>query len=819
MPVDATFIQSVTDAFKSCHSILALSRSPLAVGALIAPALVLDDVSPTPDERGQALRLALQWAVEQLAPEPTSQPIGAARPLDDPTWRDPRWWRYTLLRHRYLEPLHPDEFVEGGRFTETLLALTGIPTADILFDERNRAIREAGQWLHRQLTSEIANERLRQMALESVYRPLAGKASALALLGIAAIFNDVFSRKLLLDLAAQERLTRVDAALDELLAERYLLAGDGASNLWMSPVLRSFIYDRQPVPELRRRHLFAARHFRQLGAGLAVVRHWQLAGEWRQATDDLLRCALDPNLDAQPVQFIALLRAFKSNTVNVEQWRDLQILLSDMLVRSSQPEEALNACREALKSTSDPAQQARIYRRIGKLYEEQNQQHAFSYYQLASERFAPNDPEYAILLKDRGWLRVLRREWEHAEADLTLALSIVVPDALELRADVLDALSSLQRGRGQARQAIESAQSALALREQAGDPLGVAKSFNTLGILYRTLAEYGNAIAAYNEAIAIYQRLDNTALIATALLNIGAAHHFAGDLHEAERHYQRCLNLCQETGGLVLTEVRAHSNLCEVLMDLQQVEAARLHWRSGCSLSVQSGFDDEVAYFRDLCQRYPALQSELAQIDRLTSQPKDTPPPASDQATAPLAVRSTPEQNGADLPLQGLNADDRQVLILAQSAGRVSARNLMEAGHVSKATATRRLAALAERGLLQRHGEGRGVHYVLNSKPIVAPVSVAAEQSAVIDYTESLMAALPQLAPPVSISSMHAPRLYRAVDSGELRLDVHVHVDKQLDLTSFFDLERRIGRLIGVEVNLLVDIQSRISNLESLVDI
>jgi hypothetical protein len=161
---DAGFTEHVNSAFKNYHSILALSRSTLANSALVAPALVRDSVSPTADERGHALRLALQWAVNLLAPEPPEYPLGTPRPYDDPTWRDPRWWRYNILRHRYLEPLHPDEFVEGGRYTETLIGLTGIPSADTFFEERNRAIREVAAWLRQQLTSGTSGVLLSQGA-------------------------------------------------------------------------------------------------------------------------------------------------------------------------------------------------------------------------------------------------------------------------------------------------------------------------------------------------------------------------------------------------------------------------------------------------------------------------------------------------------------------------------------------------------------------------------------------------------------------------------------------------------------------------------
>ena len=94
------FDLSVNEAFKQYQSVLALSRSPLAASDLVAPALVLDEVTPMAEERGRGLRIVLQWAVAQLAPAAPHYPLGEARPLDDPTWRDPRWWRYNILRHR-----------------------------------------------------------------------------------------------------------------------------------------------------------------------------------------------------------------------------------------------------------------------------------------------------------------------------------------------------------------------------------------------------------------------------------------------------------------------------------------------------------------------------------------------------------------------------------------------------------------------------------------------------------------------------------------------------------------------------------------------
>lgn len=801
VPPRAAFVQQVGEAFKNSASVLALSRSPLAAGPLVNPGLVLDELSPTLDERGMALRLALQWAVEELAPEPPAFPFGHARPLDDPTWRDPHWWRYTILRHRYLEPLHPDDFVEGGRFTETLLALTGMPSADLLFDERSRALRDAAHWLERQLADGRGSERIQALALQAVLEPLQEHRPVLALLGIASVFAGVFPRTLLLEMAAEEIVRYPDRALDLLVARRCLHVGDGEQSLWMSPVLRAHVVARQPAEQQQRRHLFAARAARESEHPVRAARHLLDAGMAQQAARILLALSDDQQNEAAP-DLIALLRRFTPQQVEPAQARDLSLLLADLCQRSAQIDDALAACRDALRHVSDPADQALIYRRMGKLYEEQNQAQALTYYQMALDRLPPDHPELGALLKDRGWLAILRREWEAAEADLARALTVLPRDETFVRADVYDALSSLRRGRGEYPAAVEYARSALALREAAGDLMRVGKSFNILGILFRFMGEYGSAISAYREAQAIFERLDNQALAATALLNIGTAYHFSEMLAEAEQYYRQCLALADEV-GLPLTEVRARSNLCEALMDQGREEEARLHWRAGYSLSQQSGFDDELAYLRELCERYPALASELAELDA------GALARAAAQSARESGAQVTPQSASAggaagELPLPSAHLDDDEhaALSLAQRAGRISATTLMAAAHVSKATATRKLARLTETGLLTKHGQGRGTYYTrAHQVPAVLVAGDLAGLQARLD------AVLPRFAEKYALERLEAKNVVQTAapgGAGEVRYDVRAVFRRLPDLQGFFDLERALGDSSRTVINLVL---------------
>lgn len=791
--VDGAFVTQVGEAFKNCASILALSRSALAHGPLVAPALVLDDLSPTLDERGQALKLALQWAVEQLAPEPASYPFGEDRAFDDPSWRDPHWWRYNILRHRYLEPLAPDQFVEGGRFTETLLALTGMPSVDVYYDERARAMREAAQWMQRQIHEGTGSDRIQGLALAAVYTPLRDHRPAETLLGIATVFDGVFPTAWLMALASEEGLFRPAEVLDLLVARRCLHLGDGATSAWMSPALRKYVLQRQLAEVQQRRHRLAARLALEGARPLSAARHALGAGSAQQAAQVLL--ALDEDERAENGgEVIQLARAIQQGDLLPSQGRELNLMLAELYQLSGQMDEAMAAYRDALKGASGLSEQALIYRRLGKLYEQQNQQQAFTYYQMALDRLTANDPELAAVYKERGWLRILRREWDEGESDLLHALEVLPVDAHQLRADVLDAFSSLRRGQSDYVAALEFARRALALREQAGDLMRVGKSFNSLGILYRMMGDFPNAIHAYGEARTICEKLDNQGLIATALLNIGTAHHFAEELDEAVNYYRQCLTLAEEV-GLPLTEVRARANLCEALMDLGREAEARRHWRAGYALSMQSGFDDEIAYLLELSQRYPLLQNELAFM----------PVAIANGATWEGGNAFVVGQWGAldaGAPVTQIDEVETAALEIAQRDGRVSAASLMELGHVSKATATRKLARMVEAGLLFKQGQGRSTFY--SRAHSVPAVQIAGDLAGLQMRLDAL---LPRYVQKYNLERLEAKMLAQSIGAGgetTVRYDVRPVFRRLPDLQSFFDLEHSLGESTRTSINLVL---------------
>jgi tetratricopeptide (TPR) repeat protein len=748
---DEALIRLVNEAFKNYQSTLALSRSPLANSALVAPALVRDAVSPTADERGGALRLVLRWAVTRLAPEPVAYPLDTLRPYSDPTWRDPRWWRYTILRHRYLEPLHPDEFVEGGRYTETLIALTGIPTVDSFFDERNRAVREVAAWLFQQRNTGNANQAIAQMALQEALASLQYRPHERQMLTLAAIFNEVFPRAFLLSLAAAEHMPQAEAILAALIGERLLRTDQAAQELWLGPTIQAYLYAETPPAVRQARHQRAARVYAAAREPLRAAEHWQRAEHWSVAATVLLDARSDLIDEQQSDELLEALARFPAGSLPQSQGRAVQLLAADLALRLGRRDAALTACRAALRLSATPAEQAPLYRRLGKLYEQRNQRHALAYYQQAAERFDLADAELIILYKDRAWLYILRREWASAAADLAAALA-ATPDGNADRADIFDALASLHRYQGDLEQAVGYAQSALALREVDGSPARLADSFNNLGLLYSAGGEHDHALSAFGEALALYRRMGNVERTATTLLNSGMAHHLAGRLDAAVTAYRECL-ASVAAGGNTLLPVRAHYNLAEALAELGEPTPAAEHWRAAYALSTAAAFDDELRDLEELRRRFPAL----AAVHRPVAEPAQ------------------------------LDAEARLIVRLAEQMGRITPRQLMEAAAVSKATATRRLAELTQRGFLRQDGKGRATAYL----PVVAePARVEAPPG---NATHPLYAYTAELAS-YGVTAIGVPP-----PAGDRLL---VRFRALPDLARFFALEQRLSAILGRRIDL-----------------
>jgi len=770
---DATSL--VNNAFKKYHSILDLASLIESKIELVEPLLVLDRKLPTLDELGHALRLLLQWAVGQLAPGPIQYPLGEYRPFDDPTWQEPAWWRYNILRHRYLEPLHPDDFVEGGRFTETLVSLTGIPSSDTYFDERNRAIREVAERLYKQWNHLMASDELQQLALAEVYQMLRTQPHMQELLGIAATFGDrVFPQTLLLQMAERENLREPIQALDGLITQRFLRATGDSSNLRIASILPNYIYTLQSHEALPERHRLVADYYQDADEPLQAAYHYQKAERWPQAAKILLDEADELCHELDSTEAIDVLYLFKAENLPKLQWRKIAILLSDLLGKEGKRAEAVTACEQALQASNSRSDQAPIQRRLGKLYEQHNHQQALRYYAEAEQHLA--EEERLKLFKDRAWIYIFQEEWEKASGDLEkakeLAQSEKINDPAQF-ANIYNAFFGLYRRQKMFDLALQKGKMALQLRKEVGDPLEVAGSYTNLSLIYTDMGEYAEALIAQEAALEVYETQHNQRLVAQVQLNMGLTHHLMGDLEQAVECYEESLQICREW-SLPLLEATIRSNLVEALADLGDGENARKHWQMGYRLSILSDFEEEVAYFEQLRDDIPLLQ-ENDEVGLSTAASKS---------------------------LLELEPDEEAALEIVQRTGRITPKILMEAINVSKATATRRLAGLVQLGRLRKRGQGRGTYYVAPKRKHADSISELDENDAVMD-SQILHQRLAQQRR--QITARYPVTALGLLPSKHLVQQMLVRFDKPPSLKNFFELEKELNSVLESHVDLILE--------------
>jgi serine/threonine protein kinase/tetratricopeptide (TPR) repeat protein len=699
------FTDEIKTAFQGYSSLLELAQSPLAHSPLIAPTLILNvlpDEQITADARGRALRIVLRWAVNRLAPAPPRYPMGTHRPADDPTWQNPLWWKYNILRHRYVEPLHPDGFPEGYKLVGTLIARMGLSSRDCFYTERDRAIDDVAILLREQITRRQCDAELQRLAAKELYYSLKNDTIAQDLLGIAATLRDVFPRSLLIDMASRENILHIEDPLGHLLAQRLLQPRDNGHVLMIPPAIQTYVHARQPEPALAQRHQLAARFYLDQGRPIEVAWHLKMAGRPAEAADVLLETA---NRLVDSLEMEALRNAlldFASHQLDAARWCDVQILLSDLWRGAGDQKKARKACREALRAAIDPTQQARVYRRLGKLYEDRDQDRAMDYYQRASERFPVDHLERLALLKDRAWLYIHQRKWEEAESDLTLALEITnrLTSVQAQEADIHNALAGLYRRQERYKTAIRHARQSLTLREEHSDLQQIAHSWNNLGLIYAKMGNPSQAIPAYEEALKTFQQMENQEAIATVSLNIGVAHYYADRLGEAVEHYQQSLAIFREI-DLPRGEAEAHYNLAEALIKLEQDEEAHQHLQAGHAISQR-------AELSDLLQMFESLRDETDESVNFASE--------SDDFVFPPTLVTSPAKRVHIYRDLDLSPEEQTAIEITKREGHVTSRALMKEAQISKSTATRKLSHLFDLGLLERKGKGRGTHYVIPQK-------------------------------------------------------------------------------------------------------
>jgi CHAT domain-containing protein/tetratricopeptide (TPR) repeat protein len=197
-----------------------------------------------------------------------------------------------------------------------------------------------------------------------------------------------------------------------------------------------------------------------------------------------------------------------------------------------------------------------------------------------------------------GWVRVVRSQLLEREGKLDLALvdaerALATARAIgEVR---LEAAAQNARGtalslRGRYREALAADSAALALRRRVdGSPRALAEGLNEVGIGYRHLGRYTDAVRAYEEALGIFREMGNPVGSAMVLYNLANIRSATGEVGQAIQLLTESLRLTeqiQHPQGMGLN----HNNLASVYLRAGNRRAARPHLERGLEIHRESGF-------------------------------------------------------------------------------------------------------------------------------------------------------------------------------------------------------------------------------------
>lgn len=459
----------------------------------------------------------------------------------------------------------------------------------------------------------------------------------------------------------------------------------------------------------------------------------------------------------------------------------------DSSAEQSRYERALRLAVE----TDDALAVGVVYGSLGKFYEPRDADRAFAAYQEAAFFLgkategmpAPSaeviDEIVAVLTK-LGWLYALRND-ARAEEVLQRADRVRAGRMLsDSTAAMLEqALGELCRRKGDFAQALEHKHRALALYERMHDRAGVAKTYINLGLIYENTKSYALAVMYYRHVLeADLREYIGVEGVVNTLANLGACHFWQQQFDLAIADYEMALQMAQRV-GLNWHIGTAHYNLAEAHYSrfvargnvederagdahaAQAFDATRLHYpihaenalklkerilggavgtvvdqivpgeRAAHPIELSridellqqtstAGSDAERASIHlQIAQAYLALAlegraialqwAEKAGMSKAFVAALDAFQATFDQAVRPTRPLVEHWHAQSHLPAGALEGAVSQLL----REGFLNKSSYASAGGVSLATASKHLALLAEHGLLLQTGKGPATKYVL----------------------------------------------------------------------------------------------------------
>ena len=134
-------------------------------------------------------------------------------------------------------------------------------------------------------------------------------------------------------------------------------------------------------------------------------------------------------------------------------------------------------------------------------------------------------------------------DWQFLPQSQVLAQT---PEELKAQADELFEQGNQQYQISQFEAALQSWQEALIIYQKINDRQGEGQSLGNLGIAYHALGDYTKAIEYHQQSLAIANKIGDRQGQLLALFNLGLGYYWLNDYAKAIDYYQQCLEILQK---------------------------------------------------------------------------------------------------------------------------------------------------------------------------------------------------------------------------------------------------------------------------------
>jgi serine/threonine protein kinase/predicted ATPase len=428
------------------------------------------------------------------------------------------------------------------------------------------------------------------------------------------------------------------------LVERGLLRKESSGHSFANDMTTTVAYRMVPADDRRVLHRRAASNFKnspRYSAGqddAYIARHLELAGELAEAAQTYVNAATHAiHVGSMGDALYQLGRGLSLLDPKDHRKRLLVHLKREevlsRLARRTQQRAEIDALRAEAEEFKDPQYLAAAHARltqynidVGKLdAAAKSVEPALRYARDARDQLAE-----AEALRLQSSIMRLQGHSEEALKTNDQALAIVErqADALDERAQILNARGTILWNMNRLTQAIESYAETLVIYKNLRQPRQEARALNNMGIVFSALGESEAALGHYKRSLRIDQRLGDRAQIALKLGNIGQTYTEIGDDIRGEKYLLKALKLSEahQDWTAMLDIV---NSLGQAYLNRRDLERAREYLERGLELAIESHNhyqeirslvylaltrieqNDDIAEARSLAERATAMAKKV----------------------------------------------------------------------------------------------------------------------------------------------------------------------------------------------------------------